>query len=104
MHEMECTVAHDGRFMKATEYKFELTRIGVAVPDGIDPGDVGGIIERVYFNRISIQVKAPGRDRSQFRTQAEQRDQVLCFYFLYRTVHRCYPYQFQFPISMKRQK
>ena len=57
--------------MESTQDQLQLTRVAVDVANGINPRDVGAVVEGVDLDRILVDVQIPIRNWPQLGTQAE---------------------------------
>src|SRR5690606_23664469 len=72
------TLAHQGGLVEPTKDQFQLPGIGVHIPDGIDPGHIGTVVQGIVHHQgILFNVKAPIGQGSQFWGQAEERDEMV---------------------------
>ena len=56
---LEGRVHHDRSLMEATEDEFQLSWIGIDVPNGIDAVHAGGVIAGINFDCIFVYAKSP---------------------------------------------
>ena len=63
---LERTLYHEGGLVESAQYEFELAGVGVDVANGIDPGDVGAVVEGVDLDGGFVDIQTPVGDRAQF--------------------------------------
>src|ERR1035438_9172347 len=71
------TERRESRFVKTAQDQFLLAGIGIDVSDGEDSRHAGLKFFGVDLERLAFQFKAPVGDRTQFRMQAEERQNLV---------------------------
>lgn len=78
MNPLVGTLAHEGGFVEATQNELEFSGIGVYIADGINPGDIGLVIETIVHNNgVFINFQPPICYGSEFGGQTKKRDKIV---------------------------
>src|SRR5690606_12455993 len=78
IHEWKSALCHQGRFVKSAEDQLQFSGIRVDVANGKYSRFTGCKVYRIHYDLVTIEVEAPVRDGAEFRTESEERNQVIC--------------------------